>query len=91
MVEMQTLNTTTGETESSSYTPEDAVRKMKEMPEQFGNLFRPNVVSGIGAGSATGGSMPGGGKVDVKKLSHSEYLKIRAEHPEWLGLAPQRR
>jgi len=92
MVEMQTLNTTTGEMETKAYSPDEAVKKMKEMPEQFGNLFRPNVVSGIGAGTATGGpNMPGGGKIDVRKLSHEEFLKIRAEHPEWLGLAPKRR
>ena len=64
MVEMQDVNTTTGEMETKAYTPEDAVKKMKDMPETWGNLFRSGVVSGIGAGTATGGLMPGqGGKL----------------------------
>ncbi len=89
MVEMQAVNPTTGEVETKAYTPDEAVKKMKDTPEQWGNLFRPNVVSGIGAGTATGGVTPGlSGKVDVRKLTAAQYREIRATHPEWLGLAP---
>ena len=42
-----------------AYTPEDAVKKMKDDNETWGNLFKSGVVSGIGAGTATGGLMPG--------------------------------
>lgn len=91
MVEMQTVNPTTGEMESKSYTPDDAVKKMKEMPEQFGNLFRPNVVSGIGAGTATGGLMPGQrGKIDLRNMTQEQYLELRAKNPELLGLRKHR-
>ena len=92
MVEMQTVNTTTGEVETKAYTPEDAVKKMKDTPETWGNLFRSGVVSGIGAGTATGGLTPGqGGKLDaaaLRKLTAAQYREIRATHPEWLGLDP---
>lgn len=90
MVEMQAVNTTSGEMETKAYTPEDAVKKMKDTPETWGNLFRSGVVSGIGAGTATGGLMPGqGGKLDaaaIRKLTQEQFREIRANHPEWLGL-----
>jgi len=92
MVEMQAFNATTGEMETKAYTPEDAVKKMKDTPEQWGNQFRSGVVSGIGGGTATGGLTPGqGGKLDaaaLRKLTAAQYREIRATHPEWLGLAP---
>ncbi len=62
------------------------------MPDTWGNLFRSGVVSGIGSGSATGGLMPGqGGKIDVRKLTPTQYREIREKNPELLGLAPKRR
>ena len=92
MVEMLAVNATTGETETKAYTPDEAVKKMKDDRDTWGNMFRSGVVSGIGSGSATGGLMPGqGGKIDVRKLTHEQYLEIRAKNPELLGLAPKRR
>ena len=92
MVEMLTVNPTTGETETKAYTPEEAVKKMKDDPDTWGNMFRSGVVSGIGSGSATGGLMPGqGGKIDVRKLTPTQYREIREKNPELLGLAPKRR
>ena len=92
MVEMQAVNSTTGEAESKAYTPEDAVKKMKDTPDTWGNLFRSGVVSGIGAGTATGGLMPGqSGRLDaaaIRKLTQEQFREIRANHPEWLGLDP---
>ena len=92
VVEMQALNTTTGEIETKTYTPEDAVKKMKDTPDTWGNLFRSGVVSGIGAGTATGGLTPGqGSKLDaaaIRKLTQEQFREIRANHPEWLGLDP---
>ncbi len=92
VVEMQALNTTTGEMEIKAYTPEDAVKKMKDTPDTWGNLFKSGVVSGIGAGTATGGLAPGqSGRLDaaaISKLTPAQYREIRATHPEWLGLNP---
>jgi hypothetical protein len=66
---------------------------MKELPNLYGNLFKSGVVSGIGSSSATGGLAPGGGgKVDLKNLTPQQYMKIRSENPELLGLRkPSRR
>jgi len=92
VVEMQTLNTTTGEMETKTYTPEDAVKKMKDTPDVWGNLFKSGVVSGIGAGTATGGLTLGqSGKLSaeaITKLTQEQFREIRANHPEWLGLDP---
>ena len=80
-----------GEPVMTQRTPDEAVKRMKEIPEQYGNLFKSNVVSGIGAGSATGGVTPGSaGRIDVKKLSPEQYMKLRKENPNLLGLRPER-
>jgi hypothetical protein len=92
VVEMPDVDPTTGQPVPFTGTPEEAVKRMKEMPEQWGNLFKSGVVSGIGSSSATGGLIPGqGGKIDVRKLTPQQYREIRAKNPELLGLAPKRR
>jgi len=91
-VVMLDVNPKTGQQEEMTRTPQDAVARMKELPEMFGNLFKSGVVSGIGSSSATGGLMPGkGGQIDVRKLTPQQYREIRAKNPELLGLAPKRR
>jgi len=91
-VEMMDVNPKTNELEKMVRSPEEAVKRMKELPDQYGNLFKSGVVSGIGSGSATGGFTPGsGGKIDVRKLTPAQYREIRAKNPELLGLAAKRR
>lgn len=70
-------------------TPAEAVARMRELPEIYGNLFKSNVVSGIGSNSATGGLTPGrDGKVDLEKLAKDpvQFRKVLKENPELLGL-----
>ncbi len=91
MVDFPDKDATTGQSVMTSKTPSEAVKRMTEI-EEFHNLFRKNVVSGIGGNSAIGGLTPGSnGKIDVRQLTHEQYLKVRAEHPELLGLRPQGR
>ena len=86
-VDFPDINAETGQAEITLRTPQEAVQRMKELPEQWGNLFRANVVSGIGSGAATGGVTSGeGGRIDVTKLSPEQYRKLRKENPEALGL-----
>ena len=40
MVEMASVNSATGEVETTAYTPEDAVKRMKDDKDTWGNLFR---------------------------------------------------
>ena len=72
-------------------TPMDAVKRMKEMPKEHGNLFRANVVSGVGQGAATGGVTPGSGAlVDSETLTTEQHMKLRKENPGALGLRARR-
>lgn len=80
-----------GEQVALTLSPDEAVERMREKPEVYGNLFKSNVVSGIGGNSATGGLMPGKrGKVDYTKLDPETYRKLRKENPELLGLRPRK-
>jgi hypothetical protein len=76
-----------GETTVTPLSPDAAVKKMKAMPQVYGNLFRGNVVSGIGSGSGAG-APAGTGKIDPRKLSMQQYLEIREKNPGLLGLRP---
>lgn len=69
-------------------TPKDAVKRMKQLPEIYGNLFKSGVVSGIGANSATGVGPGSNGKVDLRKLGKdpAAYRKMRSENPGQIGL-----
>jgi len=87
MVDFQDIDEKTGERIITLRTPQEAVQRMKELPEYWGNLFRANVVSGIGSGAATGGVTSGdGGRIDPTKLTSEQYRKLRRENPEALGL-----
>jgi hypothetical protein len=91
LIDFPDVDETTGEQVISLRTPEQAVQRMKELPELHGNLFQPNVVSGVGSGSATGGVQSGdGGRVDPTKLSDEQYRKMRQDNPEALGLKRRR-
>lgn len=76
-------------TEGSSYvakmTPDKAVKRMKELP-QYANLFKSNVVSGVGGTSTAGGSA-GDKKVDLRNLTPEQYRELRKNNPRALGLA----
>ena len=91
MVDFPDKDPDTGEPIMTQRTSEEAVKRMKELPELYGNLFKSGVVSGIGGNSATGGLAPGAnGQVDVRKLSPTQYREIREKNPELLGLKPKR-
>ena len=49
------------------------------------NLFKDTM-----AQTPTMAPQPTKPKLDFKNMTSEQYLKIRAEHPEWLGLDPWR-
>ena len=71
------------------FTPAESVRQMKSSPSLYGNFFKSGVVSGIGSGQGTTGSLSGG-RIDVRSLSPQAYQEIRAKNPELLGLRKQK-
>jgi hypothetical protein len=71
--------------------PSEIVKRMKELGD-YANLFKSNVVSGLGANSATGGLTSGvSGPIDIRNLTPEQYKKIREENPELLGLRKRRK
>jgi hypothetical protein len=78
-----------GQEVTFSGTPDEIVKRMRDLGP-YANLFKSNVVSGLGANNATGGVNTGvNGQVDVTKLTPAQYRKIRAEQPDLLGLKPK--
>lgn len=62
--------------------PLDALKRMKELPENFGHLFAAPVNGGLGGNS---GKAPNGAKTGFRKdMSMDEYLKARKENPNSL-------
>jgi Skp family chaperone for outer membrane proteins len=87
MIDFADISAETGEPIVKQMTPEEAIKRMKQLPEIYGNLFKSGVVGGLGSASATGGLTPGSnGKVDPRKLTMDQYLKLRKENPAALGL-----
>lgn len=91
MVEFDDIDENTGQPITTLRTPADAIQRMKELPSQYGGLFRANVISGVGQGAATGGVTSGTGKVDISKIARDPalYRKYRKENPALLGLKPR--
>ena len=85
MIDFPDVEADTGNPIVKQMTPTEAVQRMKQLTDIHGNLFKSNVVGGVGAGSATGGT-PGSGKVDVKKLTMEQFLHLRKTNPKALGL-----
>jgi len=76
-----------GEATKLMLTPKEAVKRMQDLPETFGNLFRSNVVGGVGGNSATGGLASGQtGQIDLRSLTPEQYRTLRKENPAALGL-----
>lgn len=63
-------------------TPQEAVKRMKELSTLYGNLFKSGVVGGIGGAAGAPGNQ---GRVDVSKLTTEQYIKLRKENPSALG------
>lgn len=59
-------------------TVDDAVKAMKDMPEDFGNLFKSTSVNGLGMTSGNGASS-NGRLPDIDNMSLQEYQRRRAE------------
>ncbi len=85
IVDLLDVDTKTGEPIITRRTPDDAVKRMRELPVQFGNLFTSNVVSGIGTGVASGGGASKG-NIDARNLSPAQYMEMRKKNPAALGL-----
>jgi len=80
-VRFKDIDEKTGEPCVTLRTPEDAVKRMKELPKIHGCLFKSNVVAGVGSGQATIGT----GAIDYAGMSTEEYMKRRKDVKEQLN------
>ena len=65
-------------------TPVEAVQWMRGQVARFGNLFRSNMVGGIGGHNAAGGAKAVRG-LDVRNMSPEQYRQAKKESPGLLG------
>ncbi len=89
MVDLPDIDADTGKNIITYHTPMDAVERLKEVQP---NLFKSNIVSGVGGNSNTGGMTPGAdGQIDLKDLTTEQFMKLRKEDPAKLGLRSHKR
>lgn len=81
VIEFNDRHVETGEPIVTQLSPSEAVKRMREIPEKYGNLFKSNVATGMGANAG----QTNNGKIDVRKLSPEQYKKLRKENPSALG------
>lgn len=73
----------------TQHTPMGAIERLKELQP---NLFKSNVVSGVGGNSTTGGMQPGAdGRLDQSELTTEQWMKAYKEDPTKLGLRSKMR
>jgi hypothetical protein len=82
VVDFEDRHVETGDAITTQLSPADTVKRMRELPEIYGNLFKANVAPGVGQNNGS----HQGGKIDKSRLSPAEYRKLRQENPEALGL-----
>jgi|GEM_PF-3482143 len=74
MVSFPDKDEKTGEDVQTLCTPTDAVKRMRQLPKVWGNLFKSNIVSGVGAGQGD----PAPSDADYKSMDAETYRKNRA-------------
>ncbi len=74
MVNFPDIDEKTGAPVQTLCSPADAVKRMRQLTKKHGNLFKSNVVSGVGAGQGD----PAVSDVDYKSIDAETYRKNRA-------------
>lgn len=74
LVKFQDVDVKTKKPVTLELSPADVVKRMVELPERFGNLFKSGVQPGLGTQKA--GSKPEG-TPDIKKMTPEEYREWR--------------
>lgn len=64
------------------FTVSEAVKYMKDSPDEFGVLFLTDATAGLGGGNGTAGRKP----VVNEKTSMADYMKMREKDPRALNL-----
>ena len=64
--------------------PAEAVQWMRSQPDRFGNLFKSNVIAGIGGHSTAGGARAPRGQ-NVRGMDAATYRQAKKENPTAFG------
>ena len=70
-----------GEPIQTSLSVDETVKRMKELPDQYGHLFAATTSGGLGGSNGQGGGSHGGYR---KGMSTEEYARLRKENPSAL-------
>lgn len=62
-----------GVSKTLTFTPEEAIKMMKDKPDEYGNLFKGNLNGGVGGGASPRNQ----NNVKLDSTSHEEYLRNR--------------
>jgi hypothetical protein len=73
VIKFNDVDAKTGSPVSLELSPSDTVKRMKELPEEYGNLFKSGVQAGVGRTKAGGAT----GEPDVSKMGAKEYREYR--------------
>ncbi len=88
MVDLPDVDADTGKPIITQSAPMEAVERMTKM-QKHKNLFKSNIVSGVGGNSTTGGIQPGAdGHIELRDLTPDQFSKIYKDDPTKLGLRP---
>jgi hypothetical protein len=88
VVDLPDVDADSGNSIITQRTPDEAVARLKELQP---NLFKANVVSGVGGNSSTGGVTPGkDGKLDVSQLSTAQFMELYRKDPTLVGARKRR-
>lgn len=74
MVDWEIADKETGAVTKVSKSPDEVVKLMQEMPK-YGNLFKSNIATGVGGGTAQA-SPSTSGKIDHRTLSTADYMEL---------------
>jgi len=83
VIDLPDVDADTGKSIITQRNPDEAVARLKELQP---NLFKANVVSGVGGNSSTGGVAPGAdGKLDVGSMTTEQFMQAYKKDPTSVG------
>ncbi len=67
-------------------TVKEALQRMKNTPDKYGNLFKSTLAGGLGQSGSTSGAGGKGGKPNFSKMSPAEWQEYKKKNPTLAGL-----
>ena len=89
MIDLPDIDADTGKPIVTQRTPMEAIERLRQLQP---NLFKANVVSGVGGNSSTGDVTPGAnGRIAAGELTTEQFMRLYKEDRTKLGLRGKRR